>query len=316
MTQRTQSPHVEIITIGTELLLGTTLDGNSAYIGRALADIGLDVYAKHSVGDNRQRLRDMLERALDDANGAITTGGLGPTVDDLTKDAIAEVLGVDLVLHEPSLAALEERFERSGRTVSENNRRQVYLPRGAIVLPNPHGTAPGFVGVRSDGRFIAALPGVPREMRPMLGDLLLPWLRTYLHLEGGIVTKTLRTVGIAESEIDRRIEDLFRAQENPKIAVLAHMSRVDIKIMAKVAQITDAPVMIAPLEVMLRDRIGEGIYGVDQETLEERIVTLLKQQALTLGCAESCTGGAIADAIVAVPGASNVFRGGIVGVCE
>ena len=310
---RRRMPSVEIVTVGTELLLGALVDTNSAYVARALADHGVDVYATHSVGDNAERLGAMLRGAMDRADGAITTGGLGPTVDDVTKEAVAEAVGMDLVLHEPSLRAIEERLRFLGRgEIGENNRRQAVLPRGAVVLDNPHGTAPGFVALRADGKFVACMPGVPREMRSMLADRLLPWLVDRYGLHAAIFTRTLRTVGIAESEIDRRIEDLFRSSENPKIAVLAHEGRVDVKIMAKAPDRERADTLIEPLEGVLRERIGPGIFGVDGDTLEGAIVRFCTQAGLWLGTAESVSGGAIADAIVRVPGASACFRGGIV----
>ena len=310
---RRRMPSVEIVTVGTELLLGALVDTNSAYVARALADHGVDVYATHSVGDNADRLSAMLRGAMDRADGAITTGGLGPTVDDVTKEAVAEAVGTDLVLHEPSLRAIEERLRFLGRgEIGENNRRQAVLPRGAVVLDNPHGTAPGFVALRADGKFVACMPGVPREMRSMLADRLLPWLVDRYRLHAAIFTRTLRTVGIAESEIDRRIEDLFRSSENPKIAVLAHEGRVDVKIMAKAPDRERADTLIEPLERVLRERIGPGIFGVDGDTLEGAIVRFCTQAGLWLGTAESVSGGAIADAIVRVPGASACFRGGIV----
>ena len=310
---RPRMPSVEIVTVGTELLLGALVDTNSAYVARALADHGVDVYATHSVGDNADRLSAMLRGAMDRADGAITTGGLGPTVDDVTKEAVAEAVGMDLVLHEPSLRAIEERLRFLGRgEIGENNRRQAVLPRGAVVLDNPHGTAPGFVALRADGKFVACMPGVPREMRSMLADRLLPWLVDRYRLHAAIFTRTLRTVGIAESEIDRRIEDLFRSSENPKIAVLAHEGRVDVKIMAKAPDRERADTLIEPLERVLRERIGPGIFGVDGDTLEGAIVRFCTHAGLWLGTAESVSGGAIADAIVRVPGASACFRGGIV----
>jgi nicotinamide-nucleotide amidase len=304
---------VEIVAIGTELLLGQLIDTNSAHIARALADHGVDVYAKHAVGDNEERLEAMLRGALERADGVITTGGLGPTVDDLTKEAVARVVGKPLELHEPSLRAIEARLKMFGRPeVGENNRRQAILPAGAIVLDNPHGTAPGFVALRGDGKFVACMPGVPSEMRPMLGARLLPWLVERFGLHGAIFTRTLHTVGIAESELDRRIEDLFRTLENPKIAVLAHDGRVDVKITAKAPDPKTADEMIAPLESALRERIGPGIFGVDDQTLEGAIVQRATALGLWLATAESVSGGGIADAIVRVPGASDCFRGGIV----
>jgi nicotinamide-nucleotide amidase len=307
---------VEIVTIGTEILLGHLVDTNSAHVARVLADHGVDVYAKHSVGDNADRLAVMLTGALERADGAITTGGLGPTVDDLTKDAVARAVGKKLVLHEPSLRAIEERFRSFGRTMTENNRRQAYLPQGCIVLDNPHGTAPGFVALRDDGRFVACMPGVPREMKPMLEERLVPWLVPRFGLREAIYTKTLHTVGIGESDLDRRIEDLFRTLENPKIAVLAHGFRVDVKVMAKADSRERAEAMIAPVAAELRTRIGSGYYGDDETTLAGAIVRRLAERGLTLATAESCTGGAVADAIVGVAGASAAFRGAVVAYAD
>jgi nicotinamide-nucleotide amidase len=303
---------VEIVTIGTEILLGHLIDTNGAHVAAALADHGVDVYAKHSVGDNAERLEAMLRDVLQRADGAITTGGLGPTVDDLTKEAVARVVGKPLVLHEPSLRAMEAIFERFGRPMAENNRRQAYLPADCVVMDNPHGTAPGFIAVRDDGRFVACMPGVPREMRPMLAEKLIPWLVEQYALREAIYTRTLHTVGIGESELDRRVEDLFRSLENPKIAMLAHGFRVDVKVMAKAASRHQADAMIEPIVAELRARIGSAYFGADAETLPGAIVGRLRAQGVTLGTAESCTGGAVADAIVSVPGASAVFRGGIV----
>jgi len=303
---------VEIVTIGTEILLGHLVDTNAPHIARALADVGVNVYAKHSVGDNTERLRQMLEAALGRADGVITTGGLGPTVDDLTKDAVASAVGHGMELHEPSLRAIEERFARLGRTMTENNRRQAILPQGSIVLENPHGTAPGFVALRADGKFIACMPGVPREMKPMLAERLIPWLIERFQLRGAIFTKTLHTVGIGESELDRRVEDLFRTLENPKIAMLAHGWRVDVKVMAKADDRAAADAMIAPVVEELRARIGTGIFGEDEMTLPGAIIAELARRGETIGTAESCTGGAIADALVSVAGASKAYRGSVV----
>ena len=303
---------VEIVTIGTEILLGHLVDTNAAFIARRLADAGIDVFAKHSVGDNTDRLASMLEGALDRADGVITTGGLGPTVDDLTKDAVSRAVGRPLLLHEPSLRAIEARFAAMGRTMTGNNTRQAILPAGSTVLVNPHGTAPGFVALRADGKFVASMPGVPREMMPMLTERLIPWLTQRFDVRSAIYTRTLHTVGIGESELDRRIEDLFRTLENPKIALLAHAGRVDVKIMAKAADAASAEAMLAPLAAQLRARIGSGYFGDDEITLESAIVGELVRRGLTIGTAESCTGGAVADAFVSVAGASQTFRGSIV----
>jgi len=272
------------------------------------------VYAKHSVGDNAARLEAMLRGALERADGVIATGGLGPTVDDVTKEAVAAAVGTTLELHEPSVRAIEARFAALGRPdqISQNNRRQAMLPKGSIVLENPNGTAPGFIAVRDDGNFVACMPGVPSEMKPMLADLLVPWLVRRYGIGAAIYTRTLHTVGIPESEVDARIEPLFRSLENPKIAVLAHGYRVDVKIMAKAANRALADAAIEPVEAELRRRIGSGIFGVDAETLEGAVVAALVARGKTGATAESITGGAIADALVRVPGASQAFLGGVV----
>ncbi|MDQ2857787.1 MAG: competence/damage-inducible protein A [Candidatus Eremiobacteraeota bacterium] len=307
-------PSVEIVTIGTEILLGQLVDTNSVYIARVLADVGLDVYAKHSVGDNAARLEAMLRGALERADGVVATGGLGPTVDDLTKDAVGAAVGTTLALDEPSVRDIQARFASLGRSgpVSQNNLRQAMLPKGCVVLRNPHGTAPGFVALRADGKFVACMPGVPREMKPMLAEQLVPWLVSRYGAHDAIFTRTLHTVGIGESDVDTRIEPLFRSLENPKIAVLAHDYKVDVKIMAKASDRAAADALIAPVETELRARIGQGIFGVDEETLESALLRLLTARGVTLGTAESITGGALADAFVRVPGASLAFRGGIV----
>jgi nicotinamide-nucleotide amidase len=310
--------NVEIVAIGTEILLGQLLDTNSAFVARTLADRGVDVYQKHAVGDNAARLEALLRGALERADGVITTGGLGPTVDDLTKEAVAAAVGTTLELDEPSLRAVEERLRAFGRSgpLAENNRRQAYLPKGCVVLENPHGTAPGFVALRADGKFVACMPGVPREMKPMLAERLVPWLAARYDLHEAIFTRTLHTVGISESDVDRRIEPLFRSLENPKIAVLAHDFRVDVKLMAKAPDRARAEALIAPYESELRARIGAGIFGVDDESLEGAVVHALSERGLTVATAESLSGGGVADALVRVPGASATFRGGIVAYAD
>ncbi len=307
-------PSVEIVTIGTEILLGQLVDTNSVYVARVLADSGVDVFAKHSVGDNAERLEAMLRGALDRCDGVVTTGGLGPTVDDLTKEAVGAAVGLPLELHEPSLVAIAERFASFGRhgPIAENNRRQAFLPRGSFVLENPNGTAPGFAAVRADGKFVACMPGVPREMKPMLTERLVPWLVERYGLQSAIYTRTLHTVGIGESDLDARIEPLFRSLENPKIAMLAHDFKVDVKIMAKARDRAAADALIAPVEEQLRTLIGPGIFGVDEQTLESALIERVTARGQTLATAESITGGAISDALVRVPGASRCFRGAVV----
>ena len=303
---------VAIIAVGTELLLGQLLDTNSRHIAAALANAGLDVFAMYTVGDNRQRIASTISDALQRADGVITTGGLGPTIDDLTKEAVCDALGCETELNEPALATMREVFARSGREMRENNRKQAEIPRGAFVLANDSGTAPGFVAEREDGKFVACMPGVPREMHGMLADRLVPWLRERFGLREAIYTRTLHTINIAESEIDHRIDDLFRTLENPKIAVLAHEYRCDVKIMAKAGSEEAAQELIAPVERDIANRLSGHVFGVDEQTLASVIHDLLQRNGKTLGVAESCTGGLVSAALTAVPGASKSFMGGIV----
>jgi nicotinamide-nucleotide amidase len=303
---------VEIVAVGTEILLGQLVDTNTAHIAQALASAGVDVYATHAVGDNQQRIAAAISAALDRADGVITTGGLGPTIDDLTKEAVAEVLGVDTELHEPSLRTMEIIFGQLGRQMRENNRKQAFLPRGSIALANPNGTAPGYIAFRADGKFVASMPGVPREMKPMLADSLIPWLRARFDLRAGIYTRILHTVNIAESEIDHRIADLFASLENPKIAVLAHDYRCDVKITAKAESQEEANALIAPVELDIAERLTGHVFGTDEQTLAGAIHQILQQTGRELAVAESCTGGLVCAALTAVPGSSKSFVGGVV----
>src|SRR5580704_8883631 len=189
-------PGVELVAVGTELLLGQLVDTNTAYVASGLAACGIDVWGTHAVGDNRERIAAVISSILARADGVITTGGLGPTVDDLTKEAVCDALGVDTVLHEPSLAFMEAIFRSFGREMRENNRKQAELPRGAQVLENPNGTAPGFIVFRADGRFVACMPGVPREMKPMMSDRLIPILRERFALRDAIYTRVIHTINL------------------------------------------------------------------------------------------------------------------------
>jgi nicotinamide-nucleotide amidase len=303
---------LEIIAVGTELLLGQLVDTNSAYIGAALAGAGIDVFSTRTVGDNRERIAAAISSALEGADGVITTGGLGPTVDDLTKEAVCDVFGVGTEIDESALRSMEDLFARMGRVMRENNRKQAELPAGARVMRNANGTAPGFIVTRADGKFVASIPGVPREMKPMLDESLIPWLRERFGVNHSIHTRVLHTVNIAESEIDHRIDDLFRSGENPKIAVLAHDYRCDVKIMASAETEDAARALIAPIEAEMARRLRGHIFGVDEQTLPGAIHVLLQQMRHTAAVAESCTGGAVCAALTTVPGASKSFMGGVI----
>lgn len=303
---------VEIVAVGTELLLGQLVDTNTPHIAGALASAGIDVFGTRGVGDNRERIARSIRDALERADGVITSGGLGPTVDDLTKEAVCDALGLEVELHAESLERMEAFFRSSGREMRENNRKQAMLPKGAIVLENPNGTAPGFVAFDARGKFVAAMPGVPREMHPMLQDRLLPWLRSHFGVRSSIYTRVMHTINIGESEIDHRIEELFRSFENPKIGVLAHDWRCDVKIMAKAQSEEEARRLIAPVEEEIERRLRGHIFGYDDDTLASTVLTLLQARGERVATAESCTGGNVGAMLTAVPGSSLAYVGGVV----
>ncbi|HEX3670749.1 MAG TPA: competence/damage-inducible protein A [Candidatus Cybelea sp.] len=305
-------PSVEVIAVGTELLLGQLIDTNTAFIAAGLAKVGIDVRATHAVGDNRERIAAAIRASLLRSDGVITTGGLGPTVDDLTKEAVCTALELGTELYEPALRQMEATFAAFGRPMRENNRKQAELPEGSRPLDNPNGTAPGFIAFDSTGKFVASMPGVPREMKPMFLDLLLPFLRGRLGAGEAIYTRVLHTIGIGESEIDHRIAELFRSCENPKIAVLAHDYRADVKLMAKADSAEAAEAMIAPLQSEIERRLDGFVFGRDAETPASAILTLARSHGQTLAVAESCTGGRIAVALTGVAGSSESFLGGVV----
>lgn len=307
-----RAPAVELIAVGTELLLGQLQDTNTPYVAARLAEIGIDVFATHAVGDNRARIAEAIASVLARRDGAVITGGLGPTVDDLTKEAVCDALALDTETYQPAMRRMERFFASFGREMPANNRKQAQLPRGSRPLENPNGTAPGFVAFGDGGKFVACMPGVPAEMRPMLRDELLPFLRERFGVREAIYTRAIRTVGIGESEIDRRIDDLFRAGENPKIAVLAHSGSAEVKIMAKSVSEAAARAAIDPLERQIRARLEGYVYGIDDESLESAIHCLLQRDGRTVVTAESCTGGRVAAALTRVPGSSRSFRGGVV----
>jgi len=305
-------PSLEIMAIGTELLLGQLVDTNTAFIAQRLAEAGIDVRRAQAVGDNHERIAAVIRDALQRADGVLTTGGLGPTIDDLTKDAVCLAFGLGVELYEPALRRMESMFAAMGRPMPENNRKQAELPAGSIPLDNPNGTAPGFIAFAADGKFVASMPGVPREMKPMLVDRVMPFLRERLGADATIVTRVIHTIGLGESDLDQRIDDLFREGENPKIAVLAHDFRADVKIMAKAPSIRGAEAMIGPLQAEIERRLSSYVFGTDADTPQSVVHDLLQAQGRTLAVAESCTGGRIAAALTSVPGASKSFAGGIV----
>ena len=282
-------PTAEVITIGTELLLGEIVDTNARFLARRLRDAGVDLYRMTTVGDNVERIAGAIREALARADIVITTGGLGPTVDDPTREAVARATGHPLVFRPDLWDALVARYARYGRTPSENNKRQAYIPQGARVLPNPVGTAPAFA-VETEQGVVISLPGVPREMETIFDREVLPYLRERFGLRGVIRARVLHTAGVPESVIDERIADLEQMR-NPTVGLAAHPAQVDVRITAKADDEAQAEAMIREVEAEIRRRLGEWIYGVDEETLEGVVARRLRQGGHTLAVVESGSHG-------------------------
>lgn len=298
----------EIISVGTELLLGQIVDTNAATIARELAELGIDVYFKQTVGDNPQRIQDAVRLAMGRADIILMTGGLGPTEDDLTVEAVAAALGDELV-HDPEVAAQIARFFRTrGRVPPDTVYKQALVPRRARVMPNTRGTAPG-VHVEHDGRMIFIMPGVPFEMDGMLRGDVIPYLRERTA-DTVIRSVVLRVTGEGESAVETRITDLIRGTA-PTIAPYAKLGEVHLRITAKGSPLEVAE-HLARGEAQIRERLGELVYGVDDETLEEVVGRLLTSRKLTIAVAESCTGGLLAQRLTTVPGSSAYFVEGVV----
>ncbi|MGD8794529.1 MAG: CinA family nicotinamide mononucleotide deamidase-related protein [Anaerolineae bacterium] len=297
----------EIVTTGTELLLGQIDDTNATYLARQLRDLGIDLYYRTTVGDNEGRIAQALERALARAEVVITTGGLGPTVDDVTREAVARVYGRPLVLYPELLAQIEAFFARFGAKMSDNNRRQAHLPEGSIPIENPVGTAPAFI-VEDERGAVVTLPGVPREMRYLMEKAVVPYLQRRLGRREVLVTRILRTVALGESRIDEAIADL-EASANPTVGLSAHPGQTDVRIVAKAATAAAAEALVADYEARVRARLGAAIYATGATTLEAAVAELLAARGATLAAAETLTMGDLARRLSAQPGA---FRGGLV----
>jgi nicotinamide-nucleotide amidase len=278
-------PSAEIITIGTELLLGEIVDTNAHFLARAMRDAGIDLYRKTTVGDNAKRIALAIQQALERCDIVITTGGLGPTVDDPTREAVALAAGVETEYHPELWEQIEARFRRFGRLPTENNRRQAYIPLGAKAIENPVGTAPIFFFER-EKQVIISLPGVPREMEFLMEHEVIPYLCEHYNLRGVIKARILHTVGVGESQIDDQIGDL-EALSNPTVGLAAHSGQVDVRITAKAESQDAADELIRPMETIIRDRLGDHIYGVDQESLEEVALSAVTKYNWTITVVEA-----------------------------
>ena len=303
--------NVETLAIGTELLLGQIVNTNASDIATRLADFGMTHVRQTVVGDNAMRMRNAISEAVARSDALIITGGIGPTADDITREAVAAVAGVSLCYDTAYADEMRLGWERRGREFPESNLRQAYRPEGGHALPNPKGSAPGF-SVEVDGCWVFALPGVPVEMRSMLDDHVMPFLGT---LEGGeasvVVSRVLHSWGMSEAGVGELLDDVFHASENPTMAFLASAGVIKIRLTAHAATDEAARTLIAPVEDVVTRRLGDRIFAVDGETIEGIIHAILLDRDLTIATAESATAGMVASRLTSIPGSSATFRGSI-----
>ncbi|MTR31368.1 competence/damage-inducible protein A [Pseudoflavonifractor sp. BIOML-A14] len=305
------SHNAELIAVGTELLLGNIANTDAQMLSKGLSALGINVFYHTVVGDNPERLKAAVALAKTRADIIITTGGLGPTCDDLTKNVLAECFGKKLVYDEESAARIRAYFDRlhTNRPMTENNLQQAYLPEGCTILSNDWGTAPG-CAFEADGVHVIMLPGPPSECAPMFEHRAAPYLRSLS--DGTIASRTLRIFGMGESSVEARLRDRMNSMQNPTLAPYAKTGEVELRITAKADTLGEAQALIAPVEKELCEMFGPLVYGADVDSLEQVVAMHLKLKGLTLGCAESCTGGLAAKRMTDLPGASAVFKGGVV----
>lgn len=301
----------ELIAVGTELLLGNIANTDAQMLSKGLSALGINVYYHTVVGDNPQRLKAAVEIAKSRADIIITTGGLGPTCDDLTKNVLAECFGKKLVYDEESAERIRDYFQRlhPGGTMTENNLQQAYLPEGCTIFSNDWGTAPG-CAFEADGVRVIMLPGPPNECTPMFEHRAVPYLQALA--DGVIASRTLKIFGMGESAVEAKLRDRMNALTNPTLAPYAKTGEVELRITAKAATVEEARALIVPVEEEVRGIFGPLVYGADVASMEEVVLGLLKEKGLTMGTAESCTGGLVAKRLTDLSGASAVFRGGVV----
>ena len=299
----------EILAVGTELLMGQIVNTNAQYITKRLNDVGVNVYYHSVVGDNPDRLKECLLLALSRADVVITTGGLGPTKDDITKETIADILGMKLVRHEETYKNIRCFFERVNRKMMNNNTKQADIPEGCIIVPNNNGTAPGCI-IEKDGKTIIMFPGPPKEMIPMFEETIYPYFE---KKTGQIIgSRMLKVFGIGESEMEMKILDLIEAQSNPTIAPYVSQGEVVIRVTARSKNHQEAMEMINPVIEKIRERLGSNLYALDGETLEQTVAQLLIENNISISTVESCTGGMLASRLVNIPGISKVFENGFI----
>lgn len=299
----------ELIAVGTEILLGDIVNTNAQFLSKELASIGIDVYRQQVIGDNTERLLEVFDEAFKRSDIVITTGGLGPTEDDLTKETACKYFNMESVLHKPSEDDLNAYFKKIGKEMVQSNLKQVYFPKEATVLKNDNGTAPGAI-LKKDNKYIVLLPGPPKEMKPMF----LNYAKDHLSKlgDGVIVSKTLRVLGIGESGAAELLQDLIEAGSNPTIAPYAKEDDVIFRITAKAENKEKAEALIEPVKNEVKKRLGDNCYGEDDDTIETVVAELLLKKKLTISTAESCTGGMIASELISYPGISEAFIEGAV----
>ena len=301
----------EILCVGSELLLGNITNGNARWIAEQLASLGVPHQRQMVVGDNRERLMAEVRQAAGRCRVLITTGGLGPTPDDLTTEAIAAAFETPLVEHPEVWAEIQARLSARGRTCSPSNRRQAFLPQGAALLPNPTGTAPGMIWSPVPGFTVLTFPGVPSEMKAMWQQTAAPWLRQSGLASGVFASRMLRFWGVSESALAEEMADLLE-QANPTVAPYAGAGEVKLRITARAEHLAEAEALLEPVEREIRHRTGLSCFGVDDQDLAAVVLDRLRQRGQSVAVAESCTGGGLGAALAAVPGASDVFLGGVI----
>ena len=302
---------VEIVSTGSELLLGQIVNTNAPYLAKKLNELGYDAVYQTTVGDNRSRMASVLSIALERADIVITSGGLGPTLGDITKEVSSQLLNRKMLLHEPSVEHIRGFFERRRLTMTDNNMRQAMMPEGAIVVKNERGTAPGVI-IEHENKTIIHLPGPPMELEHMFENGILPYLSGRFGGQGIIVSKVLRTYGLGESSLEERIRDFLLIQKNPTIALLARSGEIHVRLTAKGESEESARALIGELEPRIRERIGEFVFGTDEQKLEEVAGKELTARKYTIALAESCTGGAVTARLTDVPGSSSYLIGSVV----
>jgi nicotinamide-nucleotide amidase len=303
---------VEVLAVGTELLLGQIVNSNAAEIGRRLAEAGLDHFHQAVVGDNRNRVAEAIRLAASRSEALIVTGGIGPTQDDITREAICDAAGVGMAFDEAYAGHLRDLWARRGREMPVSNLRQAEHPEGAVLFENPRGTAPG-VRMRVGDAWVFALPGVPQEMLPMLEQHVIPFLVGEAGGDTGVVvSRVVRTWGDPESKVAEVLADLYERSANPTVAFLASSGEIKVRLTARAADEAAAAVLLAPLEAEVTARLGRRVFAVDGAPIEEIVLGMARSRGWTMATAESATGGMIAARLTSVPGASDTFVGGIV----